>query len=352
MKKNNYPLVSIIIATFNSAHTLSKVLDSLRKQTLAGSRMELLVVDGGSTDDTKKIALSYGCRVLQNPKTLPAWGKYYGYGSAKGKYAMFLDSDEVLESERDIERKVAVLDSNDSVRAVTGSGYMHPKNFSFFNQYASDFGDPFTFFYYRPSRDYRLFINTIVGKYRIVYENTDHIVFDFSDRNELPIFELVAMGSVIDLAYCKKHFPDVMNNPGIIAHLFNLLVSKHSYVAIIKNDPIIHYSADTPTKYLRKITSRVVSNIFTPAKEGFMGRNEFAPRSSHYKKYLFLPYAFTIIFPFIDAIYLCVTRENVGYLVHVPLCFYTASLIVYYSGLKLLGFKPSLRSYGQAKVVS
>lgn len=347
MKKN----LSIIIATFNSQKVLPRTLDSIRKQTYPLSRVEILVIDGKSSDNTRKIARAYGCRVIDNPKIVPAWAKYIGYKQASGKYAMYLDSDEVIEDKRSIERKLSILERNSSVRAVTGSGYKSPKGFSFLNQYTNDFGDPFSYFYYRSSTDYRFFIDAMSKNSRIVKDTEDYIIFDFPENHDLPIFELVAMGSIIDLQYFKINFPELLVHPGMIPHTFHLLISKKSRVAITKCDPLIHYSSETLWKYLGKINSRVVNNIYTDATEGFRGREIFSSKLGYYKKYFFFPYAFSVIFPFFDAVDLSLTRENVGYFIHVPLSLYTAFLIMYYMLLKLIGFRPVLRSYGQAKPV-
>lgn len=344
--------VSVIIATFNSAQLLPKVLDSISRQTYPASKMEILVIDGGSTDETRTIAARHGCRIIDNPKTLPAWAKYIGYKVAKGKYALYLDSDEVFENVHSIEQKIEAIERNPFVHAVTGSGYKSPKRYFFLNQYSNEFGDPFSFFIYRLSKDYRFFIDTMKKKYHVVHEDSRHIVFDFSECPSLPIFELVTMGSLVDLHYLKKNFPEIMDNPGRIPHFFHLLVSKGAYVAIIKHDPLIHYSSDTLGKYLGKITSRVVNNIYTSAKEGFKGRDEFLKGRERYKKYLFIPYALSLVFPFIDALYLSSTRKNIGYLVHVPLCLYTACLILYYMSLKLVHIQPVFKSYGGIKSIS
>lgn len=348
---SKYPLVSIIIATCNSGRMLPRVLDSVRRQTYPSSGIEILIVDGASSDNTKKIAMSYGCRVIDNPKILPAWGKYVGYKAAKGTYAMYLDSDEVIESENSITRKIDVLMSNGSVRAVTGSGYKSPKHYPFLNTYINEIGDPFTFFYYRSSRDYRFFIRSMEARYHIVSNNSDHIVFDFSDCRTLPIFELVAMGTIIDISYLKSHVPDILSNPGLIPHMFNLLVSRESHIAIIKNDPLIHYSSDSIAKYVGKINSRVVSNIYTSAEEGFNGRDKLNRGVATYKKYFFVPYSFSIVLPFVDAVYLSATRRNIGYLLHVPLCFYTTCLILYYIILKTCHIQPVFKSYGGTKSI-
>lgn len=343
-----YPFVSIIIASLNSSRTLPQVLRSVRKQTYPARRMEVLVVDGGSTDNTRAIARSYGCQVIDNIKILPKWAKYIGFRVARGRYALYLDSDEVIESPRSLERKIALLAGNASVHAVTGDGYKNPRRYFFLNQYINEFGDPFSFFYYRLSKDHRYFIDTMKRRYRSVAETKDHIIFDFSNCRDLPLFELGAMGGMVDLNFLKAYAPEIMNNPTLVAHFINILVSRGALVAITKHDSLVHYSSDTFKKYLGKITSRVVNNVYTPAKEGFTGRNEFSSPSLRYKKYLFLPYALSLIGPLFDSLYLSITRRHFGYLIHVPLSFYTACLILFHTFIKFIGFRPIIKSYGEA----
>jgi glycosyltransferase involved in cell wall biosynthesis len=333
------PELSIVIATLNSEKPLPKVLDAVEKQTYQKSQIELLVIDGGSTDTTRSIAKKYRCRVLDNPKIVPAWAKYIGFKEAKGKYLMYLDSDEVIEDKESIKKKLEVFRKNKNVYAVTGSGYKSPSGYIFLNQYINEFGDPFSFFYYRLSKDYRFFISTMKQRYTTVTENNECAVFNFTDAKELPIFELVAMASIVDREFLMKNSPQIMNNPGLIPHFFNLLIAKGSYIGITKYDPLLHYSADTPKKYLGKITSRIVNNIYTPAKEGFNGRGEFDSGLRKYKRYLFVPYSLSIVFPAIDALWLSITRGNLGYLIHIPLCLYTSIQILYYMNINRLSGK-------------
>lgn len=349
MPKN--PVLSIIIATLNSEKLLPDVLKSIDKQSFSKNKIEILVLDGGSTDDTKKIASRFGCTVIHNPRTVPVYGKYLGFVHAKGKYVMYLDSDEVIEDIDSIERKMNTFITYPSVHAVTGSGYKNPKGYPFINQYINEFGDPFSFFYYRLSKDVHFFIPTMKQKYKVVAEGKEDIVFNFSEAKELPILELIAVGSIVDKEFLLKHFNKIKNTYELVAHFFYLMVSKEANIAITKNDPLIHYSSNGLKKYLGKITSRVVNNIFTPAKEGFLGRDEFGSKSIPLKKYLFIPYSFSIIFPLFDAIYLSITRKNIGYFVHVFLCIYTAGLILYYLCLKFFGVKPVFKSYGETQLV-
>ncbi|MCS6955736.1 MAG: glycosyltransferase family 2 protein [Candidatus Calescibacterium sp.] len=348
--KNNL-FLTIIIATLDSQETLPRVLDSIHKQTFPLNKIEILVVDAGSKDKTIDIAKQYGCRIIPNPKVLPAYAKYIGYKEAKGRYVMYLDSDEVIASERSIQRKIDVFLQNPSVHAVTGSGYISPSEYSFINRYINEFGDPFSFFFYRISKSSDFFINLMKRRYKIVKENNNYILFNFQESKNLPIFELVAMGSMIDSDFMKNNFPEIIKNPGLIPHMFYLLISKNVDIGIVKDDPLIHYSSNTCKKYLGKIRSRIIQNIFTPAKDGFRGRNQFSYGIRKYKHYFFIPYAFSILFPLFDSLTLIFTRRHLGYFIHVFLSLYTATIVLYYSILRLFGYTPILKSYGQMKKV-
>ena len=256
------PLVSLIIATLNSEAKLPNTLDSIKKQKYPQDRLEILLMDGGSTDKTKDIAQKYGCKVIHNAKIVPAWAKYLAYLEAKGDYAVYIDSDEVIENDNSLNLKLKVFQENPNVHAVTGSGYKNPPDYPFLNNYINEFGDPFSFFIYRLSKDHRYFISNMKTSYTSVKETDDYILFDFTNTKKLPIFELVAMSSMVDLNYLKQNFPEIKDTPGLIPHLFNLLISKNTLIGITKNDAIIHYSSESMARYYGKILSRVKNNIF------------------------------------------------------------------------------------------
>lgn len=64
---NSSPLpvftLSVIVPTLNAARTLGPTLDALAPQR-AGFVKEVVIVDGGSVDETTRVAAEYGCRVL------------------------------------------------------------------------------------------------------------------------------------------------------------------------------------------------------------------------------------------------------------------------------------------------
>jgi len=84
-------LVSVIIPTFNSERFLEKCLSSLKRQTY--ERLEIIVVDDGSTDSTIGIAERHGCKIIKNPKVGRAAAKNEGLRHSFGEYLVFVDSD-------------------------------------------------------------------------------------------------------------------------------------------------------------------------------------------------------------------------------------------------------------------
>ncbi len=349
------PIVTVIIATFNSEKTLPLVLEAIKKQTYRKDKIEILLVDGGSQDKTLSIGKEFGCRIINNLRTEPVYGKFLGYRRARGKYVMYLDHDEVIKNPRSIVLKVQVLESNPNVKAIAGGNYKSPKGYPFINEYINEFGDPFSFFIYRLSKSSDFFLPTMKERYPLIFETKDFCIFDLSKTSTLPIIELAAGGSMFDADFLKKKFPETTRRYKLLPHYFYLIHSQYPYAAVIKSDPLIHYSADTLQKYFNKVLWRVKNNIYFVSdmgESGFTGREKFQPSLHRVKKYLFIPYAYSLIFPLLDAFNLALTRKNFFYFLHVPLTIFTASLILYHSFLKLLGNRPELTNYDQSRVIS
>lgn len=89
------PLVSVVIPTYNSERTLSACLESIRNQTY--ERIEVIVVDKGSSDRTVEIAKRYGAKVLVVNARERSEQVNLGVRAARGKYVYRVDSDFILE---------------------------------------------------------------------------------------------------------------------------------------------------------------------------------------------------------------------------------------------------------------
>ncbi len=91
------PLVSIIIVTFNAGNDLKNCLDSIFNQK--SEEFELIIKDGGSTDDTLKIVKAYKSRIAYYESSKDA-GIYDAMNlavkHANGKWIYFLGADDRL----------------------------------------------------------------------------------------------------------------------------------------------------------------------------------------------------------------------------------------------------------------
>lgn len=90
------PLVSVIIDNFNYARFLRTAVDSALAQTYA--TVEVIVVDDGSTDNSRDVISSYGDRVsaVFKPNGGHASAFNAGFRASRGSIVMFLDADDAL----------------------------------------------------------------------------------------------------------------------------------------------------------------------------------------------------------------------------------------------------------------
>lgn len=91
-KKSNGLSVSVIIPAYNAEEKLSACLDALLEQSVLPD--EIIVVDDGSTDQTKKVAEAYSLvTVLTQKNQGPARARNAGAEKAKSTIIVFVDSD-------------------------------------------------------------------------------------------------------------------------------------------------------------------------------------------------------------------------------------------------------------------
>lgn len=130
------PAVSLLVPVFNRAELLVQCLDSALAQTL--SDLEVIVVDGASTDGTWEVCQRYAAadsrvRIFRDPaNTGPVRGWWRCVEEARGAYATFLWSDDMFKPTF-LARTVPALTDKDvafvftaaEIGAEPGAGEVH-----------------------------------------------------------------------------------------------------------------------------------------------------------------------------------------------------------------------------------
>jgi len=102
-------LVSVIIPCFNAKRWLREAIDSCLQQTYP--RIEIILVDDGSTDNSLEIIKSYEDKIIweTGPNRGGNHARNRGFALSRGEYIQFLDADDYISPEK-IERQVLFLE--------------------------------------------------------------------------------------------------------------------------------------------------------------------------------------------------------------------------------------------------
>ena len=93
------PLISVVVVTYNRAQFLKDALDSIKRQTFKD--YEIILVDDGSTDNTKEIVEMYeGIRYIYQEHSCISKARNTALKAAKGKWIATLDSDDLWKKDK------------------------------------------------------------------------------------------------------------------------------------------------------------------------------------------------------------------------------------------------------------
>lgn len=116
------PLISIVIPTYNYGSYLPKALASCLGQTY--KNVEIIVVDDGSTDDTREVIEGFVDRVhyVHQVNSGVSAARNKGLSLAGGEFINFLDADDYL-TEDSIQTRLQILLENKDIGTVITNSY-------------------------------------------------------------------------------------------------------------------------------------------------------------------------------------------------------------------------------------
>lgn len=329
---------SIVMATYNSGATIEKALLSIRRQDFSQDDIQILVVDGGSTDETIEIAKRYQATILQNPYRLPEPAKMIGLKYATGKFVCIMDSDEELPNDFVFLQRKTVLEHYTNVKCFA-IGLNTPKGSNACCHYINAVGDPFTCFVYST---YKNSMEGLIIKQGNYYEEHNCYIAYYEKDDIRPIGD---SGTIMDLQYIKSNFFEELSELTTSA-IFDRIIRNTGYVGYIKNDNHNHYTMSSIKTFLNKIKFRIINNIFDINGSGYSSK-ALINKKLALKKYFFPIYTITIIIPLLDGIRMMMNYKHWIFIMHPIFCLYVLFEVAIQYLYKLLGIKKRNRSYAK-----
>jgi glycosyltransferase involved in cell wall biosynthesis/SAM-dependent methyltransferase len=98
-RPDDWPLVSVVVTSFNYGHFVADAVDSVLAQTFKD--LEVIVVEGGSSNPASRLVVAALQRprtrvLMQGPGHRVGANRNFGIGQARGRYVCCLDADDTL----------------------------------------------------------------------------------------------------------------------------------------------------------------------------------------------------------------------------------------------------------------
>lgn len=313
MKKN--PLISIVIPTRNSQKFLEKCLTYLAKQTY--QNIEIIVVDGLSSDNTINIANKFNCKILMNKELLAEPGVSLGILKAKGDFCIVIAVDNFFIDKNAIKKMVDMATENNL--SIVFPKHCSEESYNLITKYINNFSDPFTHFIKGYSTNGR----TFAKKYDLVKKTQHGEVYNFSNTAELPTIALAQgiMVSKVSLADRNNDYDDML--PVID------MIRSGQKVGFANQVCLYHDTISDLGHFFRK-QRWAARNAFLKKKFGIASRINTLTKQER---------LLSVIFPFYGVLFLpalCKSliaviykQESKLWLMHAPLAFVSAVAIWY-----------------------
>ncbi len=324
MSKNKsiWPSVSVAIATRNSSRTLNRCLSSVKNQNYPAP-LEIVIADGGSLDETLKIAKKFNARVINvdQDKQNAEYNKGIAVNAAKNDILVMIDHDNILPHANWLQNMIQPLVED---KEIFGAGVLHfhyDKHMSAIDRYSALLGgtDPVPFFLNKSAHQSYLY-NDFHLKAKLIEDRDKYYKIKLNPK---AIPALGGNGSVLRRSLLKK----AKSSPDYFFHIdIHVDLAKKGYInyAFVK-DTIIHLTGNNFLPFLRRRRYFIEKYHF----EDHLKRRYsiYDPKMDKAAVIGFIIYSLTIILPTIDAIRGFIKVHDIAWFIHPIMCL--GILIVY-----------------------
>ena len=335
-------LISFIIPTLNAGNVLETCLKSIKKQTLSSKNYEIIISDGGSTDNTLNIAKKYNCKIVSNKLKTAEAGKAIGLKNATGKYVALIDSDNILPNNNWLTRMIEPLENDKKIIGSEPIEFTYRKNAGFIERYSSLIGanDPYAFICGVYDRKNHI-NNKWTGLNIEQQDYKNYLKVTLKPKEDLPT--IGANGTIFRTNFLKQNLKQkYLFDIDILSQYINEN-KKEIYFAKVKIGIIHTYCENSISKFIRKQKRRIIDYFSYKSLRQYNW--ESTGNNNNLK---FIVYSFFIIPASIDSLKGYINKPDFAWFFHPIACQITLWIYIINTLKNKLGFlKPINRNQWQ-----
>lgn len=257
MALSKYPTIDIIIPTLNADKVLASCLRPIRSQLYPQSKIRILIIDGGSTDNTLSIARKFKCQIFANPLKTAEAGKAVGLKQATAQYVALIDSDNILPHRHWLTKMITPLETDLDLIGGEPIKFTYRPRAGFIERYSALIGANDPYAYVTGIYDRQNHINYRWTGLQTPFQNfPSFLKIKLSPHQILPT--VGANGTVFRTSFLQKYFQgNFLFDIDVITSALNA-TRKPLYFAKVKQGIIHTYCESSVSKFIRKQNRRLV----------------------------------------------------------------------------------------------
>jgi len=299
------PKFSFSLPVYNEEERIARCLKSILNQDYPKGKIEILVIDGCSTDRTKEIASQFECvKIFDNPKKLADFGAKISIGKATGELFVIFAADNELVGENWLKTVAKVFLDTPDLSALWCK-IVYSDNDPALNKYYTLIqNDPLSFFvnknleYYLKQAERKL----VNGNYAYIF-------------NILP--EKPLIWGANGLVYRTNRIKNIIIREKFIGDndAFQIMIeSGFNKIAYLPQLHIYHHHVEKISDWIKKWERNYMLHFLTKRKERNL--NWAFPKNFKIRLLTWIIYSGIPIFSFFDSIYKAIKYKTIYWLYH------------------------------------
>lgn len=249
--------ISIIIPTLNCGSFLNLCIDSVINQKYPKELIEILIIDGGSTDNTLEIAKNYTDKIFYNPLRTGEAGKAIGVKNAKNELIALIDSDNILPDKNWLVEMVRPFQEDNHIIGSEPLKYTYRKSDSLITRYCALTGMNDILCLFIGNYDRYCYLTDKWTEMNVSFESKKNYIdlnFNYEKINQIPT--IGANGTIFRRSFFENiDIGDYLFDIDLIA-LKILNSNNNLHFAKVENG-IIHLFSGNILTYIRKQKRRI-----------------------------------------------------------------------------------------------